>query len=345
MNAIFKERLSEQEVGQITSFCRSSKYCAIEQSVGFPALLNKQKIMYFYLEHENSILSFCQINEKLRFATIWFGPVCDDRDVMLRSLCEIIEHYKKRRFWYLGIQLYLKSGYDSEYIEYALNKLYRIRYIFNNENTKATLEIDLGISISDIYRNMRKGHKSDIKKALRSGIRIEEAQTADDVQAFADIYHKMQKARKIHGHTTMEITGIYNYVCNNDLGTLLLAKDKNDSVVGGAIIVKQGISARYLISASDPEKRDLPMTHLIIYRAIEIAKEERMRYFDFWGYNHFADKDDQIYNVNLFKKGFGGYYTFFAKNMNINLIPFGYNIHSFFSVIKRMKNKLWVGNA
>lgn len=342
MKAVFKARLSEQENSLITGFCRSVRYCAIEQSIGFPALLNEQKITYFYLEHEGSIKSFCQISEKLRFASVWFGPVCDDRDVMLKSLCEIIDHYKKRRFWYLGIQLYLKSGYDSEYIDYALNRLYRIRYKFNNENTKASLEIDLDRSISDIYRDMRKGHKSDIQKALRSGMYIEEAQSEGDVKAFTDIYHKMTRTRKIHGHTSTEIKEIFNYVHDNGLGTLLLAKDSNKLVVGGAIIVKQGISARYLISASDPEKRDLPMTHLVIYKAIEMAKKERLRYFDFWGFNHFAIKDDQIYNVNLFKKGFGGYYTFFAKKMNIDLIPNGYNIHRFFSVIKKTKDRLGV---
>lgn len=342
MKAVFKPRLSEQENNQITAFCRSARYCAIEQSIGFPALLNKQKITYFYLEHEGSIKSFCQISEKLRFAAIWFGPVCDDRDVMLRSLSEIIDHYKRRRFWYLSIQLYLKIGYDSEYIDYNLNKLYKIRYFFNNENTKASLEIDLEGSIINIYRSMRKGHKSDIQKALKSGIQIEEAQSANDVKAFTDIYHKMTKTRKIHGHTSMEIEEIYNYVHDNGLGTLLLAKDSNTMVIGGAIIVKQGISARYLISASDPEKRDLPMTHLVIYKAIEMAKSQKLKYFDFWGYNHFADNDDQIYNVNLFKKGFGGYYTFFAKKLNVDLLPNGYNIHRFYSVIKNIKDRLSV---
>ena len=342
MVALFKTKLSEQEISQITGFCKSARYCSLEQSIGFPVLLNKQKTTYFYLEDEGSIKSFCQISEKFRFATIWFGPVCDDRDIMLRSLSEIIDYYKKRRFWYLGIQLYMKSSFDSEYIEYALNKSYRIRYIFNNENTKSSLEIDLSRNMSDIYRDMRKGHKSDIKKAMKSGLKVEEAQTGDDIKAFTDIYLKMVNARNIHGHTSEEIERIFNYIHDRDMGTLLLAKDIDHIVVGGAIIVKQGISARYLISTSDPQKRDLPMTHLIIYRAIEKAKEDKLRYFDFWGYNHFADKDDQIYKVNLFKKGFGGYYTFFAKKMNIDLIPNGHNILRFFGVIKKIKNRFKV---
>ena len=343
MEAVFKSELSEQEKSQITGFCRAARYCAIEQSIGFPAILNNQKLTYFYLKHENSIKSFCQISERFRFAAIWFGPVCDDMELMLRSLRKIIDQYKKRRFWYLGVQLYMKSGYESEYLEYALNKLYRIKYLFNNENTKASLEIDLERSISSIYRNMRKGHKSDIQKALRSGIQIVEAQSTGDVKAFVEIYHKMKKARKINGHSSAEIEGIFNHIHDNGLGSLLLAIDNNNIVLGGALIVKQGISARYLISAADPGKRDLPLTHLVIFRAIEMAKMEGLRYFDFWGYNHFADKNDQIYNVNLFKKGFGGYYTFFAKKMNIDLIPGGYNIHRFFSVIKKLKDRLSVG--
>lgn len=339
MKAVFKTELTETEVRDIQKFCSQVDYFAIEQSIGFSSILYTTKITYFYLLDGEIIKSFCQINENLRFAHIWFGPVCNKKEDIIDSIIEIIIYYKKRGFWYLGVQMYLKSGSDCDFIEYHLNRVHTIRYIFDNDNTKSSLEVDLSADLDGLFSNFRKGHKSDIKRAINSGFHVAEADGQDDLRAFSAIYRSMCKTRSIRGHTASEIEKIVEYLESNQRGKLLLAKDTDQKIIGGAIFVFQGISVRYLLSASDPVKRDLPMTHLVIYRALEMAKAKGFRYFDFWGYNHFADSNDQIFKVNSFKKGFGGYYTFFAKKMNINLISGGYNIYRLFGVMKRMKGK------
>ena len=123
----------------------------------------------------------------------------------------------------------------------------------------------------------------------------------------------MCNTRSIRGHTATEVERIVNYLITNHMGKLMVARDSGHAVIGGSIFTFQGISVRYLISASDPERRELPMTHLVIYRAILEAKEAGFRYFDFWGYNHFAERDDQVFKVNSFKKGFWRLLHFFCK--------------------------------
>ena len=340
MQVVFKSKLEDSDISKIKVFCDSVDYFAIEQAIGFTELLYNARITYFYLIEQDVIKSFCKINENFRFAHIWFGPVCDDRELMIKSINEIIKFYKKRCFWYLGIQMYKKSGYDTDYIEYALSKSHIINYVFNNENTKSSLEIDLERNMEDLYRNIRKGHKSDIKKAIKSGMRVEELRDGSELSSFISVYLKMCKARMMGGHSANEIEGICNYLIQHKKGQILLAKDANNIVVGGAILVFQGVSVRYLISASDPDRRDLPMTHLVIYMALKSAKTDNFKYFDFWGYNHFAEKDNQIFNINSFKKGFGGYYTFLAKKMNVSLIPFGFRLYRLSVYIKKLKQKL-----
>jgi len=340
MEAIFKAELNNDEKRKITAFCGSVEYFAIEQALGFTEILYKARTRYFYLKENDEIKSFCQVNENFKFAHIWYGPVCSDKEILIKSLREIISFYKSQGFWYLGVQMYVKSGYDADFIEYTLSRSNKIKYIFNNENTKSSIEIDLNESSEDIYSKIRKGHKSDIRKAINSGISVEEPKDHNDLKSFTEIYLKMCKARAIRGHTSREIEGICNYIIQNRIGKLLLAKDKSKEIIGGAILVYQGISVRYLISASDPDRRDLPMTHLIIYTALERAKSEGFKYFDFWGYNHFAEKDEQAFNINHFKKGFGGYYTFFAKKMNISLIPFGFDLYRL-SLLARKLRGFW----
>jgi hypothetical protein len=339
MKANFRHELTAGEVSDIRNFCSSCDYYAIEQSPGFSDILYNVRVTYFYLLDEGSIKSFCQINENMRFAHIWFGPVSNDRELFILSLKEIADFYRKQGYVYLGVQMYLKSGPDCDYVEYKLSQFLRIRYVFDNENTKSSIELDLNDSMESLFRNMRKGHKSDIRKAIREGVGIVEASDSQTVNDFVQVYRRMCSNRSIRGHTAKEIEQIAEYLHTHKQGQLLVARDKDGRVVGGAIFAYQGISVRYLISASDPGSRDLPMTHLIIYRAIEAAREAGFRYFDFWGYNHFAEKNDQIYKVNSFKKGFGGYYTFFAKKMNINLVPGGYNIYRLFFVMKKLWGK------
>jgi lipid II:glycine glycyltransferase (peptidoglycan interpeptide bridge formation enzyme) len=104
--------------------------------------------------------------------------------------------------------------------------------------------------------------------------------------------------------------------------------------------VYQGITVRFFRGTSDPDRRDIPMLHIVLYEAIKKAKAENFKYFDFWGYNHFVDENDQIFKINHFKKGFSGYYTFFAKKMNISLVPFGFNIFKLLLLVKRIVKKI-----
>jgi len=342
MRAVFKSELEYTELENIKKFCNSVDYCSIEQSIGWTQIFYKSKIRYFYLQDDFGIKSFCMITERLRSAHICYGPVCCEKESMISSINEIINHYKKRGFYYLGIQMYYKSGYDTDYIEYALNKLHDIKYFFNTENTKSSIEINLEESEEEIYRKIRHGHKNDIKKAIKLGVTFDVVKDKNELDSFFAIYSKMCKARNIDtgGLSKENIYEIYNYLIQNNKGQVLIGKDKDNVVLGGEILLYQGISVRCWKGVSDPDRRDIPASHLLLYEAIKKSKNDKFKYFDFGGYNHFADENNHVFYVNHFKKGFGGYFTFFAKKMNINLIPCGYYIYRFLNLFKKTFRRL-----
>lgn len=349
MEGYFKYELTEFEIEEVNTFCNSVDYCAIEQLLGWSQLFYKNRICYFYLTENNKIISFCQINEKFRSAQITFGPVCQEKETMIVSINEIIKYYKNKKYFYLEVQLYNKTGYDNDYIEYSLNKLHNINYLFDNKNTKSSIEIDLKSDIVDIFRSMRKGHKSDINKAIKLGISVSKTNRENEINEFISIYNKMYESRHITGILSLDnIHAILNYILKKNKGLLLVAKDSDNTVLGGAILVTQGISVRYLIGAADPDKRDKPILHLVLYEGIKQAKINNFKYFDFWGYDHFVERNSQMFFINQFKKGFGGYFTFFSKKMNIDLIPFGTNTYRFLQMIrktiKRLNNLLYQGS-
>jgi lipid II:glycine glycyltransferase (peptidoglycan interpeptide bridge formation enzyme) len=337
MKTIFKKELDSREVESIRRFCNSVDYCSMEQFIGWSEILYKSKFCYFYLEDESGIRSYCKIHERFGAALIDFGPVCSEKEMIIKSINEIVNYYKKKGFYYLGIQMYYKTSYDLEYIEYALNKLHNIKYIFNNYNTKSSIEISLEDSLEEIFNRIKKSHKENIKKAIKLGITVEAVKDVLELYSFIDVYSNMCRIRNIDpdGITKDTIKTVYDFLIENKKGEILIVKDGLGKIIGGMILLYQGISVRYYKSCSDPERRDLPILHLAIYSAIKKSKVENFKYFDMWGFDHFADEKNQVFYINQFKKLFGGYFTFFAKKMNINLIPNGYRIHRLVQGIKK----------
>lgn len=328
MQSFFKYSLTDSEQAAITEFCNSSDYCAIEQYPGWFPLFFNTRLCYYYLQEEQGLMAYCLIIESHGFATIEFGPVSRNANTTISAIRDIVRYYKSKRYLYLGIQLPHKAGYDTDYIEYQLNKLFKIQYRFDNRSTKSSLEIDLGQSMEEILRDFRKGHKSDIKKAQRLGMIVEEAASRDDLEAFAGIYQKMCAARKINEDEINDrnIFKISGFLSSQGKGYILIVKNADQRILGGIILVNQGNTLRYFKGASDPGHRDSPVLHIALYEAIKKAQLDGFRYFDFWGINHFAGEEDQAAAINRFKKGFGGYLTFFAKRMHIALVPFGFEL-------------------
>ena len=342
MEAVFKYELEVSELESIKRYCASVDYCSAEQFLGWTEMFYRSKICFFYLSDESGIKSFCQINERLKSAQIQLGPVCCDKEVMVTSLNEIITHYKKKGYFYLGVQMYYKSGFDTEYIEYYLNKKHNIKYIFDRDNTLSSLEINLEKSIEEIFLSFARNHKREIIKGQKAGVIIDTIKNRTDLKNFTDIYSKMCDARNLSGDsfTSTDINEISDYLNNNNRGQIIAIKDKDGVMIGGIIMIYQGITVRLFKGATDPGRRDIPIFHMLIYEIIKRSKEADFKYVDLWGYNHFVDQNDQVYNINMFKKGFGGYYTFLAKKMNINLIPLGYYIYISLLFFRRVLTKI-----
>jgi lipid II:glycine glycyltransferase (peptidoglycan interpeptide bridge formation enzyme) len=342
MQAVFKFELDKDESENIKAFCNSLDYCSIEQFVGWTQMFSKSNICYFYMLDGTDIKCYCQIHENFKFAEIVFGPACCDKEIMIDSINEIIRHYKERHFVHLSIQMYYKTGFDTEFIEYAINKSHKVTYKFDNLNTKSSIEINLESQQTDIFANLRENHKRNIKKALKLNLKVIPLEKQSDLKDFYEIISKMKEVRQLEmGIISLkQLNEINSYLVYNKKGQIILVKDDNDIVLGGVILVFQGVSVRYFFGASDPDKREVPILHLALYEAIKKSKIDNFKFFDFWGYNHFALEGDQVYNINHFKKGFGGYYIFFPKKMNISLIPNGYNIYRYLLFFKNIYKKI-----
>ena len=84
-----------------------------------------------------------------------------------------------------------------------------------------------------------------------------------------------------------------------------------DQILTGALMIKFGNKVWYLYGASDDSKRDLKPNFLVQWQSMKDHKNDGFDIYDFFGISGRADKDDPVYGIYLFKKGFGGEFTEF----------------------------------
>lgn len=319
----------------------------IEQDCEWPRIESAPvNYCYFTASVENQIVCAAIVIENrkgiFKSADIRFGPVFTDPELLIASIQAIHDYYRSGGFMSCAIQLAVQTGAATDYLEYILYKKLKTAYRFDKHNW-SSLIIQLQLSEEEIFKRFSKGHKSDIKKALKNNIRVFECQSAEEFSIFCNIFSKMNRERGlgIHdGDNDRFLRAVYDYLKEENKGKVLLVKDESGNILGGVIIVFQGRSSRYFKGAADSAYRQMPILHLAIWEAIKMSKSAGFEHFDLWGYNHFVKESDQIYFINRFKKGFGGEFIFYPKKMYFIFRPL---LSNTFQALKKIKKIVFKG--
>jgi hypothetical protein len=318
----FRYNPGEPDLRSFSEFYNSMPSPAIEQ---YPYWERKTgpgiRYCFFSAVENEERVCFAVVKEETKYifktASIEFGPLFADPDALIECLAAIHEYYKKQGMILCTVQLGIATGTEADYIEYKLNRKFPVTYVFDRNNW-SSIRIDLNCSEEEIFKNFSKGHKSDIKKAIKSGITVVEQFTEQELETFAGIFIKMHEFRALSVNkddASAMLGNLVQFLPAHKKGKILLVKDTEGNILGGIVILFQGNMVRYYKGAADPELRKIPVLHLAIWEAIRLAKQEGFKVFDFWGYNHYVNEDDQVYKINKFKKGFGGEFSFYPKKM------------------------------
>ncbi len=329
----FTYRLSPGEKSDIEVFYHSLDHVTIEQYPDWTGLEEGNfNYCFFTAREDGKIVCSAVIMERrariFRSARIRFGPLFNDADVAIASIQAIHRHYRSQGYTFTTIQMAIPTGYIADYIEYRLNKAVEIRYYYNRDNW-SSLALDLHKTEEEILKNFSKGHKSDIKKSEKIKISVAGMSTREELEVFCGIFIKMNKERGllINGEDSISFfNNLYDFVQQQGKGRFLIVKDESGNILGGIVILFQGDTVRYFKGASDSGYRHIPILHSAIWEGIKEAKSMGFHYFDFWGYNHFVNEKDQVFYINRFKKGFGGSYTFYPKQMYFIYKPLMYRL-------------------
>ena len=145
-----------------------------------------------------------------------------------------------------------------------------------------------------IWKSMRSQVRHNINKAKKLGIKVEES---NDIDALYELLKKTYKKQNLCLSEPKEfLKRLYNCCIKNNAGSLFLARDKNNNIHSGLFLIYNKYCAYNLIPASDPFYKNSGAHSLIIWNAINFAKNKS---------NIFDMEGSMIKSVETFYRSFG----------------------------------------
>jgi lipid II:glycine glycyltransferase (peptidoglycan interpeptide bridge formation enzyme) len=228
------------------------------------------------------------------------GPVCK-RSWLVPHLEELMRQLRPRGIWLEISPHYLNE--EAEQVEQLLQSCGWQPKPFDNWLYRATVSIDLRQSEEAMKANLRRSLKTQLNKARRANIQVGPTTVDEDIDWFFHAHSAMMTRRNIPEVPRAWQEGIKTLLLAGQAGWHLLIAHHDGERVAGVLLAPAGGRMVYGwgFSSEQPEHRDLPLTHLLHWEAIQLARAAGYASYDFGGYWEERGDSDPI---NRFKTGF-----------------------------------------
>jgi lipid II:glycine glycyltransferase (peptidoglycan interpeptide bridge formation enzyme) len=271
-----------------------------------------EPIVIAYIDNTNDIIGILvaviqkekgYIKSKLSSRCIIFGgPVVkdDNKEITDLLLKELIKKVESR-----SIYIEFRNFFD----------LSKSKKQFETNRFKFKEHLNFIIEIGPAEENFKKlneNRRRQIKKGIKSGAEIVEANDIDEVREFYYLLQKLYREKVKKPLPDFNFFEIFYSTPN--LGKYFLVK-YDCKIIGGIMCpVYKDIVYEWYICGLDIDYRDQSPSVLATWAAIEYAVNKELKYFDFMG----AGGPDDDYGVREFKSKFGGKELRFGRYTKIN---------------------------
>jgi hypothetical protein len=160
------------------------------------------------------------------------------------------------------------------------------------------LRLDISLDSEALWRNLTKGHRSDIKKHLSDDLKLREFELSDK-ESF------VKKIAQIEEFEPDHQSYLYELAKNNQCSVLELYS--GEQALGGALFLQD----KSLVQYHEAQKYDegpLPVHHLLLWKSIEHFKQLGYQSIDFGVFSFSSRWNFPINNkkraISTFKRGF-----------------------------------------
>lgn len=174
-----------------------------------------------------------------------------------------------------------------------------------------TILITLDGSEDEILARMKSKTRYNIRLAEKKGITIRKL---DDVEPFYGLLERTSDRAAFGIHTEEYYRKAFELFQKNGECQLFLAEFDGLPLASIMVFIR-GDRSWYFYGASSNQHRDRMPTYLVQWEALRWAKEQGCLSYDLWGVpdedaetleKNFTDRNDGLWGVYRFKRGFGG---------------------------------------
>ncbi len=176
---------------------------------------------------------------------------------------------------------------------------------------RRTVEVSLEGNEDDWLARMKQKTRYNIRLAGKKEVVVRESM---DVEAFYALMQTTGERDQFGVHHSSYYRRAYDLFAPPG-NTALLMAEYQDQQLAGLMVFAQGSRAWYFYGASSNAERNRMPAYLLQFEAMRWAAARGCRVYDLWGIpdvaeadleQEFADRDDGLWGVYRFKRGFGG---------------------------------------
>lgn len=223
------------------------------------------------------------------------------------------KHYKCKKIMLRESPL---GNPEEKAIFYNYNHLLKYGYV---DASSMTQIIDLRRTQEELYADIRKGHKSSIKRGNFYQIEIYDKETVTDemIEIYKEIYET--DAGKVTRNS--ELYRYYLEFIKKGMGIIAFGK-KDNNEVGVAIITLYKNTAYYSSYGElENELGDNPIGHILQWEVMKYLKAHGIEFYEIgeqvFGKTHYDIPEEKLIHISNFKRGFGGYTAPFWRGIKI----------------------------
>ena len=176
---------------------------------------------------------------------------------------------------------------------------------------RRTILVSLEGSEEELLERMKQKTRYNIRLAQKKEITVE---TSSDIEVFIRLMKETGERNQFGVHDANYYRLVYEKFIKDHNCELLIAKF-HETAIAALMLFIRGKRAWYFYGASSDGERNRMPTYLLQWEAMRLAAKKGCTEYDLWGIPDFAEetlektftsRDDDLWGVYRFKRGFGG---------------------------------------
>ncbi len=193
--------------------------------------------------------------------------------------------------------------------------------------TKYNFVLDVTPSVSELMASFKQKTRYNIRVAEKRGVSVAIDNSSEAFETYLSLTQETTARQGFYSHSSDYHQKMWEVLHPAEIAHLLVAR-YNGEIITTWILFKFGDTLYYPYGASTREHREVMANNLVMWEAIKLAKQWKLKYFDMWGaLGPQADLKDSWYGFHTFKSGYGARHVEYIGTWDYVEMPLLYTLY------------------